>query len=265
LGKHDWKFQSHHKWISKGPTYSLGPYDLKVYMVLLGHRNDPTGRCFPSIPTIADEADLDVKTVKASRNRLRELGLITWIVDKTVKNSAMYDFPLEFGSESEQASISAKLRSAHLAALRKRQAMRLRGKAKRRTVGRGNKRTVGKPTKRTTNYKKELPHKNEKPDAPQGGIRDPFEECRETKPVLSESAKETSKVCKELSSTWPKDQFDPMRFYGDNFDNHGLEATLHALKGLLARGRRIENPWGYASELLGNVEKARHSAEEDTG
>jgi hypothetical protein len=143
--------------------------------------------------------------------------------------------------------------------------MRLRGKARKRTVGRGKKRTVGKPTKRTGNYKKELPYTNDKPDSLQKDNRASFVKAKNREPILNDIVLQTSAVCKELSSTWPKDQFDPMRFYGDNFDNHGLEATLHALKGLLARGRRIENPWGYASELLGNVEKARHSAEEDTG
>jgi hypothetical protein len=230
--------------------------DLKVYQTLLGHYNQTTGQCFPSIPTIADEADLDIKTVKASRNRLRELGLITWIVDKTVRNSAMYDFPLEFGLESEQASILAKLRSDHLTALRERKARRLRGKAKKRSAGKGNKRTAGKPTKRTANYKKKLLNMNDKLDAPQGCIPGPFAESKEKKAFLNEDAKEASKVCKEISSMWSKQQFDPMRFYGQNFDNHAPEAILHALKELLAQGRQIENPWVYASAMLRSAEEA---------
>jgi hypothetical protein len=150
-----------------------------------------------------------------------------------------------------------------LAALRDRKAKRLGRKTKRRTVGRGKKRTVGKPTKRTTNYKKELPNKNEKPDSLQKDNRASFVKAKNRKPILNDVALQTSEVCKELSSTWPKEQFDPMRFYGDNFDNHDPEAILHALKELLAQGRQIENPWGYASAMLRSIEKPRHSTEEN--
>jgi predicted transcriptional regulator len=81
VGKHDWKFKSRFGGggISKGPTYALKPVDLKVYQALLGHYNRTTALCYPSIQTVADEANLDEKTVKASRNRLEELGLLrTW-------------------------------------------------------------------------------------------------------------------------------------------------------------------------------------------
>jgi hypothetical protein len=141
--------------------------------------------------------------------------------------------------------------------------MRLSGKAKRRTVGRGKKRTVGKPTKRTTNYKKELPNKNEKPDSLQKDNRASFVKAKNREPILNDVVRQTSEVCKELSSTWPKEQFDPVRFYGNNFDNHGPEAISHALKKLLARGTRIENPWEYASAMLKSVKQTRHSIEED--
>jgi DNA-binding MarR family transcriptional regulator len=111
LGKDDWKYKGDIRF-SKAVVFSknLRLTDLKVYLVLLGHYNRVSRECFPSIRVIAEETGLTEKTVKASRNRLKQQGLINWTSDKKVKNSCMYDFPLEHGSELDQARICAKLR-----------------------------------------------------------------------------------------------------------------------------------------------------------
>lgn len=172
MAKHTWKFRRNSKGelpfikTAKAILFTLSPIDLKVYCVLLAHRNQ-NGLCFPSIPTIADEADLDDKTVKASRKRLRDLGLIKWVVNKREKNSCLYEFPLLSGTNAEQDSILANLKSDHETVLRKRRLMREGRKATGRTVGRGTKRTVGRTTRRTANKNKEKEKTKEKcSDAP---------------------------------------------------------------------------------------------------
>jgi predicted transcriptional regulator len=109
MGKHDWKFKGYVE-AKKAVIFSLARTDLKVYLVLLAHYNAVTGACFPSISTIAHEAGLSEATVKRSRNRLKGLGLVNWIVDRRFRNAAMYDFPFEHSSDSERARITQGLK-----------------------------------------------------------------------------------------------------------------------------------------------------------
>lgn len=52
--------------------------DRAIFIILLAHRNGKTGKCCPSIESIAHVTDLVPATVKRVRNKLRRLGLIKW-------------------------------------------------------------------------------------------------------------------------------------------------------------------------------------------
>lgn len=131
MPRDDWKFTGH-IWLNKAAVFGLSAIDLKVYSILLAHYNTVTRDCFPSIPVIAEEAGICQTTVKQSRNRLKKLGLINWQVNKKERNSCMYDLPLEFGAESEQARLKERLRVRSPDALPKKRSKKVRGKVTRR-------------------------------------------------------------------------------------------------------------------------------------
>lgn len=89
----------------------LYPTDKLVYCIIASHYNSITGQVFPSIGTIAKEANLNEGTVKQCRRNLKRLGLIGWQVNRKERASCRYELPLLSGSLEEQEAILASLRS----------------------------------------------------------------------------------------------------------------------------------------------------------
>lgn len=89
----------------------LYPTDKLVYCIIASHYNSITGQVFPSIGTIAKEANLNEGTVKQCRRNLRRLGLIKWKVNRRERASCRYELPLLTGAIEEQEVILESLRS----------------------------------------------------------------------------------------------------------------------------------------------------------
>ena len=82
---------------------ALSPTDIKVYGLFKSHYNSVTGKCFPSLKTIAEKGRLSIPTVKRSRAKLMMLGLMLSNKPGKDKRSCSYEFPLVNG---EEASLS---------------------------------------------------------------------------------------------------------------------------------------------------------------
>jgi hypothetical protein len=82
---------------------ALSPTDIFVYGLFKAHYNSVTGKCFPSLKTIAEKGRLSVPTVKRSRAKLMGLGLMLSNKPGKDKRSCSYEFPLVNG---EKASLS---------------------------------------------------------------------------------------------------------------------------------------------------------------
>ena len=57
----------------------LDCYDVAVYFAIFKHRNETTGKCYPSIRTISRILKIDTKTVMKRIVKLGECGIISYI------------------------------------------------------------------------------------------------------------------------------------------------------------------------------------------
>lgn len=138
-------------------AFRLSPSDVRVYCVIASHYNSITGKTFPSLSRIAEEAGLHIQTILKSRKKLRQSGLIRWRLDKTEKNSCQYELPLLSGSFEEQQKIIENLRSGEKTTLP--------GIPNNSPGGRVKKSPRGQVKESPTNKKKELEEINNKDDA----------------------------------------------------------------------------------------------------
>ena len=52
--------------------------ELATYVSIRSFKNSKTGRCFPSMRTIAKRASLSMRTIQAAKRALRDQGLLEW-------------------------------------------------------------------------------------------------------------------------------------------------------------------------------------------
>ena len=52
--------------------------ELATYVSIRSFKNSKTGRCFPTMRTIAQRASLSIRTVQAAKQSLRDHGLLEW-------------------------------------------------------------------------------------------------------------------------------------------------------------------------------------------
>ena len=53
---------------------------LATYVSIRSFKNSKTGKCYPSMQTIAERASLSLRTVQAAKQALRDHGLLEWEV-----------------------------------------------------------------------------------------------------------------------------------------------------------------------------------------
>ena len=52
--------------------------ELATYVSVRSFKNSKTGKCYPTMRTIAKRASLSIKTVQAAKRALRDQGLLEW-------------------------------------------------------------------------------------------------------------------------------------------------------------------------------------------
>ena len=64
------------------PFHAIGltGSQLATYISIRSFKNSKTGKCYPSMQTIAKRASLSRKTVQAAKRALRDQGLLEWEV-----------------------------------------------------------------------------------------------------------------------------------------------------------------------------------------
>ena len=64
------------------PFHAIGltGSQLATYVSIRSFKNSKTGRCFPTMRTIAKRASLSIRTVQAAKQALRDHGLLEWEV-----------------------------------------------------------------------------------------------------------------------------------------------------------------------------------------
>ena len=62
------------------PFHAIGltGSQLATYVSIRSFKNSKTGRCYPSMRTIAERAGYSLKTVQAAKRALRDQGLLEW-------------------------------------------------------------------------------------------------------------------------------------------------------------------------------------------
>lgn len=81
-----------------------------IYLVLLKHRNMKNNKCFPSIATIAEEANMGLRTVKDALNSLTSEGYLS--INSGMRGiSNNYYFPKEWFYKYFEDDINQKLAS----------------------------------------------------------------------------------------------------------------------------------------------------------
>ena len=78
------------------PFHAIGltGSQLATYVSIRSFKNSKTGRCFPSMQTIAERASLSPKTVQSAKRSLRKMGLLGWDLRG---RKHVYWFPLDRG------------------------------------------------------------------------------------------------------------------------------------------------------------------------
>lgn len=67
-------------------------WTMKLYLILVEHRNRKTKQCNPSILRISKEYGVSRSVIQYARKELEELGLLS--VEKKIGESSQYNFPL---------------------------------------------------------------------------------------------------------------------------------------------------------------------------
>ena len=64
------------------PFHAIGltGSELATYVSIRSFKNSKTGKCFPSMRTIAERASLSLRTVQAAKQAPRDQGLLEWEV-----------------------------------------------------------------------------------------------------------------------------------------------------------------------------------------
>ena len=65
------------------PFHAIGRLtgsQLATYVSIRSFKNSKTGKCYPSMQTIGERASLSRKTIQASKQSLRDQGLLEWEV-----------------------------------------------------------------------------------------------------------------------------------------------------------------------------------------
>lgn len=65
----------------------LDCYDIAVYYAIFKHKNQKTGKCYPSIRRLAKILHIDTKTVMKHVKRLKECGIISYTTKRGVGNN----------------------------------------------------------------------------------------------------------------------------------------------------------------------------------
>ena len=63
------------------PFHAIGRLtgsELATYVSIRSFKNSKTGKCYPTMRTIAKRASLSIKTVQAAKRALRDQGLLEW-------------------------------------------------------------------------------------------------------------------------------------------------------------------------------------------
>ena len=66
--------------------------ELATYLTIRSFKNSRTGRCFPTMRTIAERASLSVRSIRMAKQSLRDHGLLEW---ELRGRKHVYSFPLD--------------------------------------------------------------------------------------------------------------------------------------------------------------------------